>query len=149
MNKILQIFLRLTETTQKISLCLMRCLNAAFLSKSWKVSAGFPALKFTPIICAKKSSLKPLKLAGQSHRVSPSSLCHSKSLPVKVSLITEFLHVRLFIIVSLVPQNINVSALNKKKKTTKLKGSLGDEYAKGSALWESFATYVKYVQFYA
>lgn len=40
----------------KISLRLMRHLNAAFLSKSWKVSAGFPALGFTPIICAKKSA---------------------------------------------------------------------------------------------
>lgn len=41
------------QTYAKISLCLMRHLNTAFLLRSWEVSASFSVLKFLPIICAK------------------------------------------------------------------------------------------------
>lgn len=41
------------QTYTKISLCLMRHLNTAFLLRSWEVPTSFPVLKSPPIICAK------------------------------------------------------------------------------------------------
>lgn len=130
---------------KKVSLHLMRRLNSAFPSESWKVSAGFPVLRFTPIICAKKiyfqaievswskprgQSFQPLSLRvsarkGQSdNRISPcsSSFHHSFTADPKHSCVSFEL-----------------------KKKNKPEGSLREEYTKGSALWESFATDIKYV----
>lgn len=136
----------------KIFQCLMRCLNAALTSELKSTCWLCCTELYSPNWCTKSNS-KPLRLAGQSHGVSSYSLCHSKSLPRKVSLITEFLHLVLFIIIVLLcPKHVGQLWIKKKtpqkithtKKTQNWGAASGKNYTKGSALWVSFATSIKY-----